>query len=89
MITSQLHGLLAAVFILHGILVIVTRRSLFYWTARLFDLFEAMQRATWISMAPWLRSWRRQLALEMRGLAPVEKISRREMVNAELERLMK
>lgn len=58
-----------ALFIMvHGILAILTGRSLFYWLARGLDVLEAGQLATMRCLQPWGRRWVRQWKVEYRRL---------------------
>lgn len=52
----------------HAMCLILLRRGLTYYLARLFDVLEAMQRASVSCAVPVFRRWRRQLVVELTAI---------------------
>lgn len=68
---TNLPAILSLAFLVHVCLVIKTGHSLFWCCARAFDALEAAQRATFLSLVPWWRVWRRRFWIEWRKLQTV------------------
>lgn len=65
-----LPALASLIGIIHVLLVIQTGHSAFWWLARLLQVCECAQRATWLCLGPFWRRRVRQFAIEFRSLAP-------------------